>query len=64
MTRISLDNMSGICHFVTERVPALHAAASDRLEPVFADKYHKYRPGASTESIRLTQQHSSVSCAF
>jgi hypothetical protein len=56
--------MSGICHCVTKRVPALHAAASDRLELVFANKYYKYRPSASTESIRLTTAQFSLLCVL
>jgi hypothetical protein len=54
--------VSGICHCMTERLPALcrQATALARIALVLADKY---RHLAGTESIRLTHQNDpNLSC--
>jgi hypothetical protein len=57
-----LEIISGICHGMAERLPALclQATALDRIALVLADKY---RHLAGTESIRLIYPHDSdLSC--
>jgi hypothetical protein len=51
-----LSFLSGICHGMAERLPALcrQATALDRIALVLADKY---RHLAGIESIRLTYPH-------